>query len=234
MSRYVFSDLHGQLKLWHQIKEFVLPSDEIYCLGDCGDRGPQPWETIKAIINDPQVVYLKGNHEDMLVAAMAEYLDHPTVRKFHKIYDTNSFQRLLFSNGGSDTIQGWIDEGADPSWIDRLDKLPTIKMLKSGNLDIALCHAGYSPLADDVMPDDVDLIWDRGHITFPWIGDDNLIIIHGHTPCPYISRKWVPSDGAIIYAGGHKIDIDMGSFVTNTTCLLDLDTFDEHYFSYKG
>lgn len=234
MARYVFSDLHGQLTLWRAIKNFVKPEDKLYCLGDCGDRGPQPWETIKEVINDPQVVYLKGNHEDMLVAAMAEYLDHPAARKFHQKYRAHSFQQLLAQNGGSGTLQGWIDEGADYTWIQRLDNLPTLITLDTGKLKLALCHAGYSPMADDEIPDDFELLWDRGHLTNPWVPgtDDNLIIIHGHTPCPYLAKKWTPEHGAIIYADGHKIDIDVGSVWTNMACLLDLDTFDEHYFAY--
>lgn len=232
MARYAFSDLHGQLKLYQEIKKFVKPNDELYCLGDCGDRGPQPWETIKEVINDPQVIYLKGNHEDMLAGAMAEYLDHPAVRKFYAKYGTHSLQRLLFQNGGSDTLQGWINEGADPSWINRLDKLSIMAALQSEQYIISLSHAGYSPLMDNEIPDEFDLVWDRGHLTLPWVNgsNDNLIIIHGHTPCLYLNHKWRPQDGAVYYASGHKIDIDMGAFATNMTCLLDLETFEEHYF----
>ena len=62
---FACSDLHGQLDLWKQIKSFLNPEDTVYFLGDAGDRGPDGWELIKAIANDSQVVYLKGNHEDM-------------------------------------------------------------------------------------------------------------------------------------------------------------------------
>lgn len=234
MARYVFSDLHGQLMLWRAIKDFVKPEDELYCLGDCGDRGPQPWETIKEVINDPQVVYLKGNHEDMLIAAMAEYLDHPAARKFHQRYATNSFQHLLAENGGAETLQGWINEGADCTWVQRLDNLPTLITLDAGELKLALSHAGFSPMADDEIPDDLDLLWGREHITTPWVSgiNDSLVIIHGHTPCSYLVKKWKPEQGAIIYAGGHKINIDVGSVWTNMACLLNLDTFDEYYFYF--
>ena len=66
MARYAVSDLHGHLEIYKQIKAMLKPGDIVYCLGDCGDRGPRPWETIKAVYEDPQFIYLKGNHEDML------------------------------------------------------------------------------------------------------------------------------------------------------------------------
>ena len=48
---------------------------------------------------------------------------------------------------------------------------------------------------------------------------DNLYIVHGHTPVQHFNEKTV-----IQYANGHKIDIDMGTYISNTTALLDLDT----------
>jgi hypothetical protein len=38
-------------------------------------------------------------------------------------------------------------------------------------------------------------------------------------------------DGEIYkYCNGHKINIDLGSFSTHRTCLLNLDTFEPIYF----
>ena len=73
MSVYALSDLHGCLDIYKSVKALLNPEDKVYFLGDAGDRGPQSWETIKAIARDPQFIYLKGNHEDMLVAAAEDY-----------------------------------------------------------------------------------------------------------------------------------------------------------------
>ena len=56
MNRYVVADLHGQLDLLKQIKEYLNEDDILYILGDSGDRGPQPWQTLKASLDDPQFV----------------------------------------------------------------------------------------------------------------------------------------------------------------------------------
>ena len=72
MATYACSDLHGRLDLLKQIQDFLQPDDTVYFLGDAGDRGPNPWETIKAVAQDKRFIYLKGNHEDMLVKAMED------------------------------------------------------------------------------------------------------------------------------------------------------------------
>ena len=89
MATYAISDLHGRMDLFRQVKEFLQPEDVVYVLGDCGDRGPAGWELIKTIYEDPQFIYLMGNHEDMLVDAM------------------RGDKQLCFYNGGKDTFRSW-------------------------------------------------------------------------------------------------------------------------------
>ena len=93
MARYACSDMHGCIEAYHMIKNFIKPEDTVYCLGDCGDRGKHSWQTIKAVYEDSQFFYLKGNHEDMLVKAAKEYF---SCDDFH---NTGHYQRMLFSNG---------------------------------------------------------------------------------------------------------------------------------------
>jgi serine/threonine protein phosphatase 1 len=69
MARYAFADIHGRMDILKKIIDKIKPGDVVYCLGDCGDRGPDSWECIKTVLAHPQIIYLKGNHEDMLVKA---------------------------------------------------------------------------------------------------------------------------------------------------------------------
>lgn len=237
---YVVSDLHGRLDLYNAIMKTVKSEDEIICLGDCGDRGPNSWETVKAVASDPQWTYLMGNHEHMLAAAMCEYLDDPRQKIFSKYYDESSMIQLLYHNGGEETLDGWIKDGANPEWISFLLrlKISTSYINQNGNT-IYLSHAGYTPSL--INPNKIDLIWGREHFLDPWPDNhDNDIIIHGHTSCPFLAKElsgkfspyiWKPEDGAIWYNNCHKIDIDMGAYVTNVTLLFNLDTFDEMIIS---
>lgn len=232
MAVWATSDLHGCLDAWKAIKTIVKPDDKIFVLGDCSDRGPQPWETLKTIYSDPQAILLKGNHEDMLVKAMKDYInyDGQCDRDYYR----------LASNGGAETFQQWsyLSPEMQNVWMRHLDKLPTVQEYTNENgFRIIMTHAGFTPVynADDeiVIPDDHDAIWDREHFNDPWPHQtDNVIIVHGHTPTILLAEELqLPREelepGALWYAKNHKICIDCGCVFTGYACLLNLDTFDE-------
>lgn len=226
MSVYAVADLHGQLELWKAIERFLKPEDKIYVLGDCGDRGPQPWETIKAVFTNPQVEYLLGNHELMLTAAMSEWLmDEQLASDYY----------LLCSNGGLGTFDGWLNDGAKTNWCHELSLLPSIATyINKDGIIISMSHSGkYISTSDDSYTWK-DLVWDREHFNEPWCGAENEVVVHGHTPIPHlakkISRKVPEEPGAFWYCDNHKICLDNASFSTGFATVLDLDTFDEHVF----
>lgn len=224
MSVYALSDLHGMSDLYKQIKNFLKPEDKVYFLGDAGDRGPRCMETIKLIARDPQFIYLKGNHEQMLVDALVDYLDGIG-------YTEN--QMLCFQNGGHPTYEEFIlehDEQILAGWVKYLHNLPEEEQYENeqGHL-IVLTHSGYT-----FGIDDSDKIWNRSHISDAWPkAYSNVIMVHGHTPNPRLAQK-VKQEydevGAVYYCGNHKIGIDAGAVWTDCALLLDLDTFDEHIF----
>lgn len=229
MSVYAISDLHGRYDLYQEVKKFLKPDDKVFCLGDCGDRGPDGWKLIKAVASDPQFEYLMGNHEHMLIHAMREYLD-----EWHSDFYRDGGMIICAYNGGQKTFDSWKDDGAKREWMIYLNKLPRQKeYINKDGYTIHLSHAGFAP---GVISTADDLLWDRQHFNYEWPDDEkfkNTIIIHGHTPVQYLNDNWHEEDGIMTYCNGHKIDIDVGAYFTGMTCLLDLDTFDEHYFSVK-
>ena len=236
MAVYACSDLHGCLNMYKAIKEYIQPEDKVYFLGDAGDRGPEPWETIKHIYSDPQFVYIKGNHEQMLVDAMIEY-EQNDERGGH------NFSHLEH-NGGSGTFYKWSQnkEEIRREWRSRLKKLPYVQeYVNESGIRIIMTHAGFTPAYNSedeiVIPCEEDCLWDRDHFKDPWPHQaKNVVIIHGHTPTIYLAEDvQVPKDelepGALWYAKNHKICLDSGCFFTGYATLLNLDTFDEEVFS---
>lgn len=232
MAIYACSDLHGMMNAYKAIKNLLKPEDKVYFLGDAGDRGPQSWELIKTIYSDDQFIYMKGNHEDMLVKAMKDYInyDGQCDRAYH----------LLVSNGGGETFQDWsyLSPEMQAAWMHHLDKLPVFQEYTNENgFRIIMTHAGFTPVYNTndeiVIPDDHDAIWDREHFYDPWPHQtENVIIVHGHTPTILLAeRAGIPTQelepGALWYAKNHKICIDCGCVFTGHTTLLNLDTFDE-------
>lgn len=227
MAVYAISDLHGRMDLFQQVKDFLQPEDIVYVLGDCGDRGPAGWELIKTVYEDPQFIYLMGNHEDMLVDAM------------------RGDRKLCFYNGGKDTFKTWkYKDGGSMAWATKLSKLPKEAIYTNANGEkIILCHSGYTPHEGLYLTKN-DYIWSRDHFLDDWDEDiENTYMIHGHTPIVYMDKYMYSRSnklelGAFWYCKDkngieRKCNIDCGAVFLGFTVLLDLDTFDEHIFMAK-
>ena len=227
MAVWATADLHGHLEIWEKIKK-IIGDDEIYVLGDCVDRGPQSWETLKAVYNDPHAHLIKGNHEDMLVKACEEYLADDCQWEYHS-------WALCAHNGGKETMDSWERDPDREAWVKRLRDLPT---WDSYDLEdkTYICHAGMTPWLKGEgedrgtwIPPDRMLIWDRDHYLEDWeFGemDEDIIVVHGHTPIHYLSEDlWIDwESGAFWYCQDHKVCIDSGGFFSDEFILLDLDT----------
>lgn len=225
---FAVSDLHGMYDLWTQIKHFLEPDDTLYVLGDCADRGERGWDIIKEVYEHPQTIYIKGNHEDMLVNAMHYY---------NKYGNKNTREyKLLRNNGGGSTFHDWSCENQEErqKWYERLRDLPLqLDYINKNGHTVRLSHAGFTPGAKTTNE---DLLWDRSHFLLFYDFED--VIVHGHTPVQYLAEDLkldvnYREPEIIYYNYDHKIDIDMLSAYTNRAVLLDLDTFDEHYFDLK-
>ena len=209
MATYAFSDLHGRKDLWLKAnKEVFGPNDTIYFLGDAADRGPDGWEMIKTLLDDERVIYLKGNHEDMLYNAVKK-----------------GKTANLYWNGGKSTFEAFeLDtEENQKKYINKLKDLPLYVHWYKDNKNVILSHAGMTP--DRPVFNREDWFWDREHLYDEWISDrEDIFIIHGHTPVQNLSNG---KEQIHTYCNGHKIDIDLGAFISNKLGILNLDTFEE-------
>lgn len=242
MSRYVSSDWHGNYKLAKKVLEFLKEDDELYFLGDAIDRGPQGIHIMYELLKDKRIIYLKGNHEDMMAICISEFIEG----HFHNA-------PWWYRNGGevtwktlepmSDEIKAWF--------YYQIEKMPErIDLTREDGKKIILTHAGCTPWITDeecrLMGVKDRYIWDRKHIHHSW--DEfkeeewkDTYVIHGHTPVlssdfcgdPDIVLPEFKEVQAVSYADGHKICIDMCTIITNRICLLDLDTFEEIYFDLE-
>jgi len=245
MSTYVFSDLHAQYNLWQQIKNFIKPDDLVFCLGDCVDRGPAGLEILYEVMEMPNIILLRGNHEDFITKIGYQIIGYKP--DDIDMYWTVPNLYLWEQNGAKNTIEAFQKLTEKEQWdlVKKIQNLPTHAEYQKANGDIIyLCHAGRQPDTreiEDMGGGDIPLnnyIWDRYHImdTY-WRGKDNEYCIHGHTPVMAIHHylrnnlDFPKSDYEILkYCNGHKINIDLGSFITHAACLFDLNTFEVIYF----
>jgi serine/threonine protein phosphatase 1 len=113
---YAIGDIHGHYwKLVGLLSKMPLtPDDQLIFVGDYIDRGPQSREVIELLIDlrkqRPGTVFLRGNHEQMILDARAYRHDFAQTA-------------LWMSNGGAQTVDsypkakgGWIERLPDEHW----------------------------------------------------------------------------------------------------------------------
>lgn len=205
---FFFTDIHGDYFLYNAIIDDCLEKDPecmILYGGDACDRGPYGYKIMRELLDNPQVVYLKGNHEDMFVKSAlflcGYYAD--TDEHYNFLHSKKTQEQALellapmpvafatnlyFANGGLDTMVDWLMDGADEDFVDAIESLPLT--FSYNNLDF--CHAGstydyFKKVAEaeynGTMPDLEAvqcLLWDRKSLALGW--ETGRICIFGHTP----------------------------------------------------
>ena len=230
MSVYACSDLHGNGIIWHDIQKYLKDNDTLYFLGDACDRGPDGWEIIKEMLADSRVIYLCGNHEDILY----KRLQNPRVYKYANLHNIN---------GGEPTWNSALKDGEAYKVKEALASLPRYaEYTNADGLKIFMSHSGDTDIEDDYA-----LIWDRNHYYSFQSYIDCDIVIHGHTTIPHLiddlidmntfyigTRRQIDipdwDGGAYWYYNGHRCDIDCCTVKTNKAVLLNLDNFEETVF----
>lgn len=228
MSVYACSDLHGNLILWNEIKAFLKSEDKLFYLGDSTDRGDYGWEILKEMLKDPRITYIAGNHDIMLADRIARPNNYQVAALHHR-------------NGGEPT---WNKAENDPEARDimiAIRRLPLNAVYENiDGLKIYMSHSGSTSNNPE------DLLWDRNEFLDRHKPDDYDIVIHGHTPIPYLIREFtninkflednkkytIPNwEGGALWYTKWRCDIDCFTIATNMTVLLNLDTFDEEIFT---
>lgn len=215
MGVFAIADLHGNWGIWARVRLSLKPEDTLYVLGDAIDRGPDGWAIIKEILKTPNVKYLLGNHDVMLLDTFVE--------------DFDGFDSRIYwnQNGGFPTYCDIREDENANKYLEKLAGLPYYYRYKNTKGDIIhLTHAGFDP--DKEISELNDLVWDRSHLfTKEWHGANNEYCVFGHTPVPNLIGNAVEiKNCTALLCNGHKIDIDNGCFATNVLPLLNLDTLE--------
>jgi serine/threonine protein phosphatase 1 len=217
---FYFTDVHGQLDLFQTMRDWCYKQDPecmIIYGGDACDRGPFGMDIMEAILDDPQMVYIRGNHEDMFIHAAREIISqYPEVaNKTHTIAEASEiiswchwlhYTELHLYNGGGSTLKDWLIDGASTAFINRLENETVVTFQLDSQFQAPMCfsHAGGSYEAwqrvndceykgDLIDEDDYsEMIWDRSLLNACW--PENKIIVFGHTPTCYLHEytyaKW--------------------------------------------
>lgn len=249
-SVFYFTDIHGMYHLYDAIINDCLEKDNesmIIMGGDACDRGPHGYRIMRELLDNPQVVYLKGNHEDMFVQAAlflcGYYAD--TDEHYNFLHSKKTKEQALdlltpvpvafatnlyFANSGLDTMVDWLIDGADEDFVDAIENLP----LTFSYENIDFCHAGakysdFKAVADaeyerKVLPKDSAsaLLWDRRNLALGWESD--RICVFGHTPTISLPNGIYGHDKSVKHARPCAWQDKMGAKDKRDGWKIDMDT----------
>lgn len=231
MAIFCSSDWHGAYWAWQLVQERLGFNDMLYFLGDATDRRGYDggWTMLKEMLDDPRVIYIRGNHDAMLVDAFLRPNNYDAIN-------------LNWMNGGADTFAA---ANADPegiNYIHTIKRLPTYDIYtRPDGAKVFLSHSGSTNIDDEH-----DLLWDRSeYLTSQnWTGYD--YVIHGHTRAQHIIKDFEHTNkfyglekkyAVPAYTGGAywyypwRCTVDCGTVLSNQITLLNIDTFEEEIFN---
>lgn len=229
---YAFTDIHGNYNLWKQIKNFLRPEDKVYFLGDACDRGKDGFKIIKELLFDSRVIYLKGNHEQLMIDAFKNLEEG----------DSEDFNWWISINGGNSTAESLMALEIENRnyFLNLINQLPYYAFYESeisGN-KFFLSHSGYYSPNSDTKKEFFkhNCLWDRNHIKNEEDLDLNIYAVHGHTPVRSVFplEAKLNKNKPVFYNKDSKINLDLGTSNSSKIALLNLDTFEIHYFYDEG
>lgn len=174
---FAIGDIHGCTDELGAMLKAIAPrqGDTVVFVGDYIDRGPSAHDVITQLIElsrgEAETVFLKGNHEDMMLA----YLGLP-----------GRYGESFLFNGGAQTLESY---GVTEATLDRaVEHIPHrhlefLKGLATSYLHppYLFVHAGILPTRQLEEQSVEDMLWIRQEFIFhPHVVD--ATVIFGHTP----------------------------------------------------
>ena len=214
---YAVGDVHGRLDLLRAAIDRIArhigdATFRVVLLGDYVDRGPDSRGVVEFLIELQRrwpVVCLKGNHEELMLQAIAQ----PSGRRLSR----------WLEYGGEQTLQSYgLGPGGDfadaiPAehvrWMNSLPKT-------TGDGHRIYVHAGLMPGTPVHRQKEETCLWIRERFLQARAGDFELHVVHGHTPV--WEGKPNPAEPELLE---HRTNIDTGAFATGvlTVAVFDAD-----------
>jgi serine/threonine protein phosphatase 1 len=190
---FAIGDIHGSFDRLQDLMQIIpidYTKDTLVFIGDYIDRGPGSVEVVGYLLELkrrlPGIVFLKGNHEDML----ERYLD-----------GTDRFTYLL--NGGQNTLDSYLNKfdrsGSFPIPSDHMKFFRSLRIYYETDAYIFV-HAGLRPKIPLTSQKTEDLLWIRDKFIYSKYNFGKPVVF-GHTPLekPLVEPNKIGIDTGAVY-----------------------------------
>ena len=211
----VIGDIHGKWERFKSVYDkvgFNPEKDLIVFLGDYLDRGDAPVPVMEWVMEhygQKNMVFLRGNHEQMFYDAFLEVQRSDG----HNAFSLNSSLAKWLVNGGQITYEEIRKTGRKDTlisnWLRLVAKLPLCTEMVVNDQTYWFMHANCNPDLPLAEQDDDDLLWRRTLAERPEFHHGEQIIVLGHTPVQKLryepKPQWLQS--------GRLVLMDTGSYL---------------------
>jgi serine/threonine protein phosphatase 1 len=190
---FAIGDIHGSFDRLQELMQKIpidFTEDTLVFIGDYIDRGPGSVEVVNYLIGlkkrVPEIIFLKGNHEDML----EKYLD-----------GTDRFTYLL--NGGQNTLDSYLSKtnssNSFPIPPDHMEFFQSLRLYYETE-DYIFVHAGLRPKVPLESQEAEDLLWIRDKFIYSRYNFGKPVVF-GHTPLekPLVEPNKIGIDTGAVY-----------------------------------
>ena len=190
---FAIGDIHGCYDRLETLMDKIpidLSRDILVFIGDYIDRGPNSVEVVEYLMKlkkrVPEVIFLKGNHEDML-------------DKF--ITGADRFTYLL--NGGQQTLDSYLTKPVQSDFYpippDHMDFFKSLRLFYETE-EFIFVHAGLRPRVPLESQKPQDMLWIRDKF-ISTKHDYGKRVIFGHTPLknPLVEPNKIGIDTGAVY-----------------------------------
>lgn len=193
MKLYAIGDIHGcydeLISLLSMIDDDIgSDTAKIVFIGDYVDRGPDSALVVDHLnelrvseVKNIEYIFLKGNHEDMLIRGELDAISMDQ-------------SELFYYNGGAATIKSYLE--SNYTLEDHRDFYESLVRYHRHD-DFFFVHAGLAPSKTLELAlehnfswlDDDPCLWMREWNNYDGEFPENVFVVHGHTPVKQVEFK---------------------------------------------
>lgn len=207
---YVISDIHGCYDAYCRLLKKIHFSDEdmLYVLGDAVDRGPEPIRLLQDLMMRPNVIFILGNHEYMMLKVLSRLAVEVTEENAEQHLTAEDMMNFTYwmQDGGSTTCEQFRKLPADQQQeiLEYLQDASLYEEVETGTCRYVLVHAGIARFEEEKPLEDYalgDFLFHRTDYSRTYFSDSGeyggrkTYMVTGHTPTMAIRE-----DGRTYYA----------------------------------